>query len=800
MEAFMTRKVLLYSLLFFSFFLATNTFSQTNFIIFDGNQVNKDWNLWEWGFNAPVTNYGSGYCPGGNTFMWSGCTGAWVGHAPDWPDDMDFTEIMKDTLHFKFKAYDGLVPMQIDFRDAANYRLTYFFDTTYVYSKIVENEWVQIDIPMSAFVNDEGYNGATPFDTTKVSLVAFENSQSGILPSKNIYFDDIHIGRPEVRRFPVFFTGKAWSGGLTAVYEWGFGSTGILEGGSPVPGMNAYYCTLNGNGWSGFAPGFRVLDLTGASKHDTLKFKMKAPAGFTGSNSTYTHTMRFRTHGGENWRPHFTKELKEDVVVFDGNWQQVNLPLKDFVDMGGADWAQVHYLTYDIYLDGTNSSDTLFFTDMWVGNPVLDITAPETVAKLEVIKDTYINYIVWEDVPGETGEKYILYESSELITDLTAPGVSKLATISEGVEVYTQMLFTPLEDLPVTKYYAMEVMDNVGNISITFTATQEATVNNGKGRPVIALARDMGTKFTADGDLSEWEGIKPTVIKPSENSVLGGSFDNDADYTASCYVAIDDSCLYVALDVIDDIFAYDPATIRANWWEIEYFELDLGLYNQTKINSGFGRGDEPVYRLIFLPDSVIENTKGVIFLYALGENYFFSDLGGQDFVAELKIPFSYLQYPEDKPFIPVDGMTLPFNILGSDCDAEDGVFDGAVQLANTTSWPSWGSQYWTFTWLEDLTTGVEDNPININTYSLSANYPNPFNPATKIKYSIANSEIVNLSIYNILGQKVQTLVNEFKTAGKYEVTFNAASLPSGVFFYTITSGDFSSTKKMILLK
>jgi hypothetical protein len=85
-------------------------------------------------------------------------------------------------------------------------------------------------------------------------------------------------------------------------------------------------------------------------------------------------------------------------------------------------------------------------------------------------------------------------------------------------------------------------------------------------------------------------------------------------------------------------------------------------------------------------------------------------------------------------------------------------------------------------------------------YSLMQNYPNPFNPTTTITYSIPKNGLVALKVYDILGKEVAELVNEAKEAGDYSVTFNASELPSGIYFYTLTSGNFIATKKLILLK
>ncbi|MFZ2322343.1 MAG: C25 family cysteine peptidase [Ignavibacteriaceae bacterium] len=85
-------------------------------------------------------------------------------------------------------------------------------------------------------------------------------------------------------------------------------------------------------------------------------------------------------------------------------------------------------------------------------------------------------------------------------------------------------------------------------------------------------------------------------------------------------------------------------------------------------------------------------------------------------------------------------------------------------------------------------------------YALDQNYPNPFNPSTTIKYQLPEDGLVTLKIYDVLGSEIATLVNEQKTAGKYEVNFDASSLSSGVYIYKIQAGNFISSKKMILLK
>jgi hypothetical protein len=100
------------------------------------------------------------------------------------------------------------------------------------------------------------------------------------------------------------------------------------------------------------------------------------------------------------------------------------------------------------------------------------------------------------------------------------------------------------------------------------------------------------------------------------------------------------------------------------------------------------------------------------------------------------------------------------------------------------------------------------NPVinPIYNYSLSQNYPNPYNPSTSIKYYIPFSSFVTLSVYNLLGDKIKTLLNEIQPSGSYEKTFNASGIASGIYFYTFeaVSADnkysYKNTRKMILLK
>ena len=134
---------------------------------------------------------------------------------------------------------------------------------------------------------------------------------------------------------------------------------------------------------------------------------------------------------------------------------------------------------------------------------------------------------------------------------------------------------------------------------------------------------------------------------------------------------------------------------------------------------------------------------------------------------------------------------------------------------NLTEWhsQSWDGSHWVNSGFKHSysyvpVTTVNDDLSFINLYSLSNNYPNPFNPSTKITYTIPERSNVSLKVFDLLGSEVAELVNGEIEAGSYDISFNAANLPSGVYFYRLqvidpesSSGQgFVQTRKMILLK
>jgi len=129
----------------------------------------------------------------------------------------------------------------------------------------------------------------------------------------------------------------------------------------------------------------------------------------------------------------------------------------------------------------------------------------------------------------------------------------------------------------------------------------------------------------------------------------------------------------------------------------------------------------------------------------------------------------------------------------------------SITSANEKLWPVWMDnsvgryQIWTVP-IDISTVDVKEDHPAISHFQLEQNYPNPFNPFTSIQYAAGNRQFVSIKIYNVLGNEVATLVNEEKPAGEYKVEFNGSDLPSGLYFYRLEAGNYTETKKMVLIK
>jgi len=621
----------------------------------------------------------------------------------------------------------------------------------------------------------------------------------------------------------VFFNGKANPSNINLSVGWS-GSAEITDEVSFDEGTNSIKWS-NASAWDAvnftLAQPRNMLFNWGT---DSLQFKIKADAGIGDLNIFFWDVDHDGAEKADYGFP-ATYILTENSMDYNGTWKQVKIPLRSFNrfagiwdnDLGKSVAGEFDSTEIQGFAIGSNGQDfagkAVYFDDVWTGNPEFDWTPPEMVTGVTAAKADYYNLVFWNGLTNETGETYTLYASNEPITDITDPGLEIVAEgVDESVTSVPHWLYYPQADKNVTFYYAVVCTDASGNAGPA--GLSEATTNLAQG--IATIADHAPASFAADGDLSEWDGFMPWEITPGNNNTAAGQFTDDADLTATVYLAMDESNLYVGANVLDNAFEYDSANVANNWWNEDAFEFFIGLWDQNgkSIHSkspSSNRGTEPDYKLIFLPDRYFNEYKNT-FLGLGGNaeftsgsgNYYHEVIGGTDYSFEARIPLADIAFDTDVVFHPQRGMRLMFDLVFHDADGAG--WEGNLSWSPNNRDLAYLDQHeWTFTWIGDTTHTVTaiDNRQNqglLHSFMLSQNYPNPFNPATTIEYEVAEHTSVKIELFDVLGQKNRTLTNVVHTPGRYKLTLDASELSSGVYFYKMQAGNFMQVRKMLLFR
>ena len=254
-----------------------------------------------------------------------------------------------------------------------------------------------------------------------------------------------------------------------------------------------------------------------------------------------------------------------------------------------------------------------------------------------------------------------------------------------------------------------------------------------------------------------------------------------------------------------------------------------GSFSNPVENTWFGENTTNIITTDFDSDNILDivviDSKFEITLYTL---IFFKGNNNGSFTEVNNFEFNNPSTLFAYDFIGDTNIDL---FVGSSANADMTILEGNSDFTFTELWPSYGTSsngqyiipgdfdkdndldlaisggiggesYISILYNTQQITGVWDNSVDKTptSFGLEQNYPNPFNPTTTIQYSIKENTLVSLKIYDILGVEITTLINEVKPAGIYKINFDASSLPSGVYFYKLNSGNFTETKKMMLLK
>jgi hypothetical protein len=561
-----------------------------------------------------------------------------------------------------------------------------------------------------------------------------------------------------------------------------------------------------------------VNPLTGTTpERVTMRFILLENSDGPEENWTCEVPINFEQAG--EWT-RYILPLKKDTVWVDGNGHN-RFPQNGFAqfwwDVKGNNELNLESVTgYKIELSaGDNSygpqgetfTGTLLFDIIQQsGFQFADKTAPNAPV-VNVIPSAFSNLVTWLDVPGESGEKYFVYYSESPITDINGDDVSLAYTVEpipHGVQVYEHALRSANTNKEKTYYYAMTCKDFAGNVSEP--AFFGPVNNTARGVPTVSITPP--SSFVADGNLNEWSSDQPSFLMQSAlgtaNVIL--NVDNDNDCSAEVKIAIDDTYLYVMMDVTDDYVHWNDAI---NSYENDAPDLYIGLYNMRKSHVNYLRGETPDYHLRFgkfwIRNDRSESQCDTMIANGTA-NYYYGEKFPSGYIIEARIPLVDLALKRNPGIVSNDvinwkvGDRIPFDIGINDND-NGLVREGIIFYSPTNrdaGW--WNVASWTYTWISDDVTDVNDNPAAVNTFNLAQNYPNPFNPSTQIQYSIAEAGLVSIKVFDILGRQVAELVNQNQSAGTYTVNFNAQNLSTGVYIYKIESGSFQASRKMVLMK
>ncbi|MDW7680058.1 MAG: sugar-binding protein [bacterium] len=639
-----------------------------------------------------------------------------------------------------------------------------------------------------------GISGNVKLDPDKIKGFSFEFSISGggdgDHSTGTIIIDNLTLVGRKHRDF-IFFNGRALPNNFSS-WAWGQSTIEVEEGAGVIEGTNALKWVQGdewGNGWTGM--GFTIdppYNMEFEWETDTLKFKLKAEEG--------VGVLRVQLEDGT------AKVGQAFTPTTDNQWHDYAFKLSELPYQDGtSDFNPANVVVIGMMAEGSGvAGKVVYITDWWTGDPEIDVVAPLAPTNVQGVAGQYYNLVIWEDVPGEAGEVYNIYASEKPITTLDSPDIETVATgIMEGEQAVAHFIYYPLKDQNVEYYYAVNCKDAAGNVGPI--GTSGAVSNATKGIPTIAM--NAPANFVVDGDVSEWEasGIRPFVLKPETDHVPVGVVNDSLDLKATVYLAIDEDYLYVAADVVDDVYHYG----EGNWWDQDAFQIFIGFYDQRgPKHTAIKRGAEADHIIYFVEDRIQHDVAGGGVLYTPEhENYHFEPLGGSDYLIEAKIPLDSLVAGTDIRFYRERGMRIPLDLYLHDNDGAG--WEGNLGFSQISTDHQWQNPAeWAYTWIGDTThvTSVEKSKkfTTVGSYELFQNYPNPFNPSTTIQYTLAKPGIVKIELFNTLGQRMKTLVNQFQQEGNHTIHFDAKELSSGIYFYRIQSGDFTRTMKAIFMK
>jgi photosystem II stability/assembly factor-like uncharacterized protein len=426
----------------------------------------------------------------------------------------------------------------------------------------------------------------------------------------------------------------------------------------------------------------------------------------------------------------------------------------------GVNWARVNnklynYLVTDLIVDSTNIFETTS-TGIFLS---ADAGVNWTLTGLPVVTVTTFTLNGSNIFAGTSNDGVFITSDNgsiwnQINNGLTVPNINALTYNSSNVYAGTNSGLFRSTNNGLNWAHVGSVFDDriivlTGNETSVFAGSMYSSVyrstNNGAFWNSIGPGSCMITALGANG-----ENIFAYAYDMSSHGIISGvyrSTNNGNDWAIVNGLPYNPKC-----------FAFNGSNVFAGIGGTGiYLSTDNGS-NWTQINNGLS--DKYVNSIVVFDTNVFAGTEN-------GGVYLSTNNGSQ-----------WTQV--NNGLISIDVQTL--------------AIDGTYLFAGILKGGVWKRP------LSELT-GITNEETELpKDFNLSQNYPNPFNPNTTINYSLAKAGSVRLIVYNAIGSKVATVVNEYKPVGNYSVQFNKSNLPSGIYFYKLEAGQFSQVKKMILLK
>jgi len=544
--------------------------------------------------------------------------------------------------------------------------------------------------------------------------------------------------------------------------------------------------------------------------------------------------------GGTAGSPHGTA---------DPNWQEF-------------EWNKVRGLA--AHFDWSGGGGAMMMDDVYFGSSTTDLSSatgnPAAMAGVTVAASGAKNKVSWTHNPANGG--YRVYADAAPITQarIDAKEVAIYAELAFNaadfsVEHDYELPHGSLKPFPL--YYAVTTLSLFGleNTDVSASAGMVENADLAVQAYVVELdnagANDVFNSLS-DGKVSD-NGFPsytiPFMVDPSHwKSGDGGLVPaTSADLSGMMKIGFNRQFneLYIYGEVHDDVLAFHPGGSPAaggEAWGYDSVEFGWGSYDVRDAggsviggvpHESFKRGATPDYqgRIAWLGDETALNPRNSATFITTGS----ADTGqgnatgggtvfdvlkdgtgatiGYKFLTLIAFSdFIFAQSSSDATFVPppTDGVKIiPFNIAINDGDNADAANPRDVQVQWSTK-PNAGSAWWNTPaqWMSVAVVGsavtsvaIEDDVLP-GEFALKQNYPNPFNPSTSISFTLPQTEDVTLSVYNLLGQKVATLLSSQQmNVGTHSVQFDASSLASGMYLYRLEAGSsYTKTLSMMLLK